>query len=176
MKKYIFLLIFLLIAINVWAIPPKGNVTGPSSSIDNALVRFDGTTGKLIQNYTSGDPTCGDTGECIFKFLVNTSEIDNGNCGSADTIDWNAGNKQKTTLTAATCTLTFTAPTSGVASLLLKIVQDGTGSRLVSWPSTVRWPGGTTPTLTTTANHWDICTFYWDGTVYNGGCNLNYAP
>lgn len=27
-----------------------GNVTGPASSTDNAVVRFDGTTGQLIQN------------------------------------------------------------------------------------------------------------------------------
>ncbi len=30
--------------------PGVGNVSGPASSTDNALVRFDGTTGKLIQN------------------------------------------------------------------------------------------------------------------------------
>lgn len=29
---------------------PAGDVTGPVSSTDNAIVRFDGTTGKLIQN------------------------------------------------------------------------------------------------------------------------------
>jgi len=30
----------------------SGDVVGPSSSTDNAIVRFDGTTGKLIQNST----------------------------------------------------------------------------------------------------------------------------
>ena len=30
--------------------PGTGDVVGPSSSTDNAVVRFDGTTGKLIQN------------------------------------------------------------------------------------------------------------------------------
>ena len=39
-----------------------GDVTGPSSSTDNALVRFNSTTGKVIQNYTSGAPTAADTG------------------------------------------------------------------------------------------------------------------
>lgn len=34
-----------------WAVPAgAGDVVGPGSSTDNALVRFDGTTGKLIQN------------------------------------------------------------------------------------------------------------------------------
>lgn len=31
----------------------SGDVVGPSSATDNALVRFDGTTGKLVQNSTS---------------------------------------------------------------------------------------------------------------------------
>lgn len=39
-----------------------GDVTGPSSSIDNSIVRFDGTTGKIIQGYTSGAPVISDTG------------------------------------------------------------------------------------------------------------------
>jgi hypothetical protein len=62
---------------------------------------------------------------------------------------------------------------SGNFVLLLK--QDGTGSRAVSnWKSfesdesaatgssTVKWPGGSAPTLTTDANHVDILSFYWD--------------
>lgn len=43
-----------------WATPAgTGDVTGPGSSTDNALVRFDGTTGKIIQN---GVTTEDDTG------------------------------------------------------------------------------------------------------------------
>ncbi len=42
--------------------PSSGNVTGPASSTDNAIVRFDGTTGKIIQDYTSGAPIVDDTG------------------------------------------------------------------------------------------------------------------
>jgi len=39
-----------------------GDVVGPASSLDNEIVRFDSTTGKLIQAYTSGGPTISDTG------------------------------------------------------------------------------------------------------------------
>jgi len=49
-----------------WATPTgTGDVVGPASSVDNAVVRFDGTTGKLIQNSavtiadTTGDITGG---------------------------------------------------------------------------------------------------------------------
>lgn len=39
-----------------------GDVSGPSASVDNAIVRFNGTGGKSIQDYTSGQPTISDTG------------------------------------------------------------------------------------------------------------------
>lgn len=40
-----------------------GDVHGPASSTDNAIVRFNGLTGKIIQDYTSGAPTISDTGD-----------------------------------------------------------------------------------------------------------------
>lgn len=43
-----------------------GDVVGPSVSVDNGIVRYDGTTGKLVQSYTSNTPTCSDTGVCTF--------------------------------------------------------------------------------------------------------------
>lgn len=45
----------------------SGDVTGPASSTDNAIARFDGTTGKIIQDYTSSAPTISDTGVPSFK-------------------------------------------------------------------------------------------------------------
>lgn len=51
-----------------WAtVAGTGDVVGPAASVDNAIVRFDGTTGKLIQDYTSGAPTIGDTGIAAFN-------------------------------------------------------------------------------------------------------------
>jgi hypothetical protein len=49
-----------------WAAAGAGDVVGPSSSTDNVLVRFDGTTGKLIQGFTSNAPVCTDAGVCTF--------------------------------------------------------------------------------------------------------------
>tara|TARA_R110000868_G_scaffold2008_2_gene15825 strand:+ start:1819 stop:3447 length:1629 start_codon:yes stop_codon:yes gene_type:complete len=42
-----------------WTTNAGGNVTGPASSTDNAIARFDGTTGQLIQNSVT---TIDDTG------------------------------------------------------------------------------------------------------------------
>lgn len=101
------------------------------------------------------------------------SEVDNGNSSTADTIAWTAGNKQASTLTG-NCTFTFTAP-EGSCNLILKLIQDGTGSRTVTWPASVKWPGGTAPTLTTDAAAIDIVSFYFDGTNYYGMAGLDFS-
>lgn len=110
------------------------------------------------------------------KFGAQTTtmtETDNGNSSTADTIDWRASNKQKSTLTG-NCTFTFTAP-GGPCSLILKLAQDATGSRTVTWPAAVKWAAGVAPTLTTTASRVDIIAFHYDGTNYFGSSSLNYT-
>lgn len=42
----------------------------------------------------------------------------------------------------------------------LRLLQDGTGSRTVTWFSTITWAGAAAPTLTTTANRADLFIFY----------------
>lgn len=101
------------------------------------------------------------------------SEDDDGNSSTADTIDWSTGNFHKSTMTG-NCTYTFTAP-SGPTTLLLKLVQDATGSRTATWPATVKWQSGTAPTLSTAASAVDIISFYYDGTNYYGSAGLNFS-
>ncbi len=70
------------------------------------------------------------------------------------------------TLTANTA-LTFPSMVAGKQfTLLLK--QDGTGSRTVSLPTSVRWPAGIAPTITGTASKTDIFTFICDGSYWLG--------
>lgn len=60
-----------------------------------------------------------------------------------------------------------------VFTVILK--QDATGSRTVTWWSGILWPGGTAPTLTTTAAKRDVFTFLKSGSGeylgFNGGQN-----
>lgn len=93
-----------------------------------------------------------------------TVEFNNGNSGAADTIDWNLGNKQRSTLTD-NVTYTFTDP-PGPANLLLFIKQDGGGTNTVTWPANVKWAGGTAPTITSAASAEDIISCYFNGTNY----------
>ncbi len=104
--------------------------------------------------------------------MVFTSEVDNGNSGAAKTIDWGTGNKQKVTLNANT-TLTFTAP-GGVVNIVLKVVQDGVGSRTVTWPAAVKWPNGVAPTLSAAAAAIDVISCYYDKTNYFCVSGLNF--
>jgi len=90
------------------------------------------------------------------------------------TIDWKLGNKFQFTFGSQNDTFTFTAP-SNPCNILLKLIQDGTGSRTATWPATVKWVGGTAPTLTTEAAAIDIITFYWDGTNYFGAASLDFS-
>ncbi|MEO8391994.1 MAG: hypothetical protein ABI700_03290 [Chloroflexota bacterium] len=71
------------------------------------------------------------------------------------------------TLTAS-CTLTFpTAVASQSFTLILK--QGGSGSYTITWPGTVKWNGGTAPTLSTTAGQIDVLSFFSpDGTNWFG--------
>ena len=57
----------------------SGDVVGPASAADNALVRFDGTTGKLVQN---GQITQSDTGDLA---SVNSIAMDTTPTGSLTT-------------------------------------------------------------------------------------------
>jgi hypothetical protein len=64
--------------------------------------------------------------------------VDNGNSGASITIDWEAGWVQQVTLTAATVTISFSNVACGYA-LQLILKQDGSGSRVVNWPSAIDW-------------------------------------
>mgnify|MGYP003631724234 CR=1 FL=1 len=82
------------------------------------------------------------------------------------TIDWKLGNIFNFQFGAFNETFTFTAPTKA-GTFILKLVQDSVGSRTITLPATVKFIGGTAPTLTTTATTGtDILTMYYDGTSY----------
>jgi hypothetical protein len=47
-------------------------------------------------------------------------------------------------------------------------LQDATGSRTVTWPSSVKWPASTAPTITSTASKGDKFVFTADGVNWWG--------
>jgi hypothetical protein len=96
------------------------------------------------------------------------------NSSTAITIDLTNGTVQIITLTG-NATITMPTATSGKSFIML-LKQDGTGSRTVTW-STVKWAGGTAPTITSTASRQDILSFFADGTNWYGVVVAqNYTP
>ena len=98
----------------------------------------------------------------------------NGNTTASTTVNWNDSNIQTFTLNTATTTFTFSNPNAG-ATYILVIRQNAAGSQTIVWPGTVAWAGGTIPTMTATANRYDVFTFIYDGSKYFGSYIQNFT-
>ena len=94
-----------------------------------------------------------------------------GNSGTAKTISLANGTFQTVTLTG-NCTFTMPTATAG-QSFILKILT-GAGGFTGTFTS-VKWPGGTAPTITTTASKFDLASFIADGSAWTGSIIQNYT-
>jgi hypothetical protein len=150
----------------------SGDMSGPGSSTDNALVRFDGATGKIVQ---SSGATLDDSDVLTMagNLLMVDNQIvrpnildygvenhDNGSVSGTATINMENGNSQYITLTGNITTFSITnPPASGVeGTVKLYIEQGGTGSYTITWGS-ILWPGAVAPTLATAVGAKDILVF-----------------
>ena len=63
---------------------------------------------------------------------------------------------------------TLAAPTNGTTGqfISLLIIQDGTGSRTLTWNAVFEFASDTAPTLTTTANLGDVFVFRYNGSKW----------
>jgi hypothetical protein len=134
---------------------------------------------QTLTNKTLTSPTI--TGAAISTSTVTNPTVTNytesvvaiGNSGTSQTLSLTSGTVQTVTLTG---NCTFTMPTIAAGkSFILIVVQDGTGGRTATFTS-VKWPGGTAPTITTTATTGrDILTFISDGTNWYGTAVQNFS-
>jgi hypothetical protein len=130
-----------------------GTLTLPTST-DTLVGR---ATTDTLTNKTLTNPT-------VTNYVESVVAI--GNSGTTQTLSLSSGTVQTVTMTG-NCTFTMPTATAG-KSFILIAVQDGTGSRTATFTS-VKWPAGTAPTLTTTATTGrDIFTFVSDGTNWYG--------
>ena len=95
----------------------------------------------------------------------------------ATTIDLSLGNAFVVTMNA-TSTFTFSNPPSGTDITSFTIITvNSAGGYAISWPASVTWSGGATPTRTTTSGKQDAYTFFTrdGGTTYVGSLAItNY--
>jgi len=88
------------------------------------------------------------------------------NSSTTQTISLASGTVLSYTLTG-NCTFTMPTATSGT-SFIVRLIQDATGSRTATFTG-VKWPGGTVPTITTTASTGvDILSFVCIASVWYG--------
>lgn len=89
---------------------------------------------------------------------------------SASAIDWATGNVFTKTL-AANTTFTFSNQTSG--QVIVVRITNTASNYTVTWPGSVLWSAGVTPTQTTGAKS-DVYTFVYDGTTTFGSVVQNF--
>lgn len=148
-----------------------------ASASTNAVLTHTGTGTTAWSNTITGSTIAGTTlsgavvgGDQIMSAVTHKDYAETCAENAAVTgtvgIDLNNGNVHSITLTGA-ATLTFDNPvaTGDSSSFTLIVKQDGTGSRLITWPGSVAWAAATAPTLTTTADRFDVLAF----TTVDGG-------
>jgi len=139
-----------------------GGGTGAGTLAGASIVTYTGT--ETLTNKTLTNPTVTNYVETPYS----------ANSSTAITLALTNGTVQIITLTG-NATITMPTATSG-KSFIMFLKQDGTGSRTVTW-STVKWAGGTAPTITSTASRQDILSFFSDGSSWFGVVvGQNYTP
>ena len=133
-------------------------------AIGTDVQAYDATTAKTGGTNTWTGAQTMDGGLIITDEIRETPVV--ANTSTAYTVTITSGTLFNLTLTG-NCTFTFPTATAGRQfTLLLK--QDGTGSRTITWPSSVRWPASVTPTITSTIAKTDVISFVADGTYWLG--------
>jgi hypothetical protein len=132
---------------NAIASPAEGLIVHDTTN--NGVAYYDGTT---------------------WGYLSGAKQTLTGSGGTLN-IGFRNGNIVDLALNAST-TLTFASHVVG--TYIIQVTQGGTGSYTLTYPASVKWSGGTAPTLTTTVGKTDILTFYHDGTSFFGTYSLNY--
>ena len=148
-----------------------GTLTGTtlaSNVVTSSLTSLGTLTGLTVggtanfQDNTVQRPKLQDYGETRTAPTISSGSL---------TLNLENGNVFEVALNANITTFTISnPPASGTAgSLTLKLTADGT-ARTITWGASVKWPGGTAPTLTSTNNKVDVLVFVTmdAGTTYYG--------
>ncbi len=99
---------------------------------------------------------------------INTIQVYTPSASGTATLDLSKGNIHHITMPAGNITIAISNGTVGQC-FIIRILQDSVGSRTVTWFTTIKWAGGTPPTLTTTASKADTVGFEITGTnTYDG--------
>lgn len=151
-----------------------------ASAVNEITVTNSATGNRPDISVTGGDTNIGlsittkGTGLVLFNDGAFNAEA---TLTDGSTISWDVGSSPVAKVTLGG-NRTLSAPTNSAAGqfIALTVIQDGTGSRTLSFNSAYEFTGDTAPTLTTTASKADIFVFKYNGTVWQEtGRNLNLS-
>lgn len=95
-------------------------------------------------------------------------------CADTVTVDLGAGGTQYMTFDRDAVAMSFSNPTGGSVYRLL-LQQSSGGSDSITWSTTIKWRGGSAPTLTAAGSAVDILTFTYINSAWYGDIALNFA-
>lgn len=132
----------------------------------------------VLLNITAGGLRAQDldiTGPQFVDFSVKKQAV---TAASTTAIDYTSGSYVTLTMAANIATLNLqNPPASHVGVFRLKVVQDVTGSRTITWPANIKWVGGVAPTLSTAGASIDFIDLWTDdgGTTWYGLAAQDYS-
>ena len=153
------------------------NVTTLNSTtlISAATVNVTTLNATTLVNTATANVTTLNATTIVNPSITNFTEtpVSIGNSGTTQTLSLANGTFQSVTLNG-NCTFTMPTATNG-KSFILIVTQDATGGRTATFTS-VKWPAGSAPTITTTASTGrDILAFFSDGTNWYGAIAQAFA-
>lgn len=163
--------------VHKWFTAPSG--TAGTTATVTSRMELSNTGALTVASVTAitsnTDLSLGGNGTGAVKHTTSTyQDIVSATDGTTVTFDLSDGNYQKVTL-GGNRTLALSNAKVG-QFFVIDLVQDGTGSRTVTWFTTIKWSGGSAPTLTTTASKIDslgfVCTSSGNYQGYILGQNL----
>ena len=163
-------------------IPANAMVMGTGNDYPVAITQNNYAAISIGTNNCVGIRTCDTTratfsvaGTISSKNLIQTAQTNYTTITDAAEMTWDACKGHAATVTLGGNRCLHNPSNLAQGSYILKVVQDGTGSRTLSTGYAYHWPGGVAPTLTTGANAVDILTFWSDGTNLYGGVQYNFS-
>jgi hypothetical protein len=160
---------------NATTVVTNANLTGAVTSVGNATSLGSFTSanlsGALTDETGSGAAVFG-TNPTIAKPVMNarnqTAQTYSPAGAGTATLDLSLADQHDITMPAGNITIALTNDTNNQI-FSVSITQDATGSRTVTWFTTIKWAGGSAPTLTTTASKRDRFVFVRTGSgTYDG--------
>ena len=145
--------------------------------MQGATASTSGTSG-LVPPAAAGQQESFLTGGGEYKHITSLGPVseksqDLGTISGAVTIDLSAGLSVIATVGGATTLAFANVPAGGTATVLLRLTNGG--AYAVTWPSTIKWPGDTAPTLTASGVDLVILTTSDGGATWWGVANTGYA-